>query len=71
MIEKVSLYKFTHTSLLKTDNQLKQKSDKQPKKKITQFIKNWKSCPKTKSCLVKKKKNWTNCPYANAQGHFR
>ena len=30
---KVSLYKFTHISLLKNDGQLKQKSDKQPKKK--------------------------------------
>ena len=37
---KVSLYKFTHTPLLKNDDQLKQKSDKLPKKKaITQFIK--------------------------------
>ena len=37
----MSLYKFTHTPLLKNDVQLKQKkSDKQPKKKaITQFIK--------------------------------
>ena len=43
-MEKVSLYKFTHTPLLKNDDLLKQKSDKQPKKKkkkaITQFIKN-------------------------------
>ena len=38
-MEKVSLYKFTHISLLKNDGHLKQKSDKQPKKKITQFIK--------------------------------
>ena len=39
-MEKVSLYKFTHTLLLKNDDQLKQKSDKQPKKEaITQFIK--------------------------------
>ena len=40
-MEKVSLYKFTHTPLLKNDDQLKQKSDKQPKKEeaITQFIK--------------------------------
>ena len=41
-MEKMSLYKFTHTPLLKIDGQLKQKSDKQPKKKkkaITQFIK--------------------------------
>ena len=32
-IKKVSLYKFTHTPLLKNDGQLIQKSDKQPKKK--------------------------------------
>ena len=32
-MEKMSLYKFTHISLLKNDGQLKQKSDKQPKKK--------------------------------------
>ena len=30
---KMSLYKFTHIPLLKNDAQLKQKSDKQPKKK--------------------------------------
>ena len=29
-IEKVSLDKFTHISLLKNDTQLKQKSDRQP-----------------------------------------
>ena len=41
-MEKVSLYKFNHIPLLKNDDQLKQKSDKQPhqkKKAITQFIK--------------------------------
>ena len=47
-MEKVSLYKFTHTPLLKNDGQLKQKSDKQPKKKkeeaITQFIKKMVNC---------------------------
>ena len=32
-MENVSLYKFTHTPLFKNDVQLKQKSDKQPKKK--------------------------------------
>ena len=32
-MEKISLYKFTHTPLLKNDGQLIQKSDKQPKKK--------------------------------------
>ena len=31
--KKVSLYKFTHTTLLKNDGQLKQKSDKKKKKK--------------------------------------
>ena len=33
-MKKMSLYKFTHMSLLKNDDQLKQKSDKQPQKKI-------------------------------------
>ena len=32
-MEKVNLYKFTRTPLLKNDGQLIQKSDKQPKKK--------------------------------------
>ena len=32
-IKKVSLYKFTHILLLKNDAQIKQKMDKQPKKK--------------------------------------
>ena len=32
-MEKVSLYKFTYIPLLKNDAQLKQKNDKQPKKK--------------------------------------
>ena len=31
----MNLYKFTHIPLLKNDGQLKQKSDKQPKKKKT------------------------------------
>ena len=42
MMEKVSLYKFTHVPLLKNDVQLKPKSDRQPKKKKNQspkFIK--------------------------------
>ena len=46
----MSLYKFTHTFLLKNNGQLKQKTlqTATPKKKaITQFIK------KKKSCLVK------------------
>ena len=32
-MEKVSLYKFTYTPLLKNDDQLKQKSDTRKKKK--------------------------------------
>ena len=32
-MKKVSLYKFTHIPLLKNDDQLKQKSDKQPHQK--------------------------------------
>ena len=59
-MEKMSLYKLTHTPLLKIDDQLKQKSDKQLLKKlikkITQFIKNKNHVPKKKLCLVKKKK---------------
>ena len=35
-MEKMSLYKFTHIPLLKNDVQLKQKSDKQAKKKKNQ-----------------------------------
>ena len=41
-MKKMNLYKFTHISLLKNDDQLKQKqNDKQPKKEksITKFIK--------------------------------
>ena len=33
-MEKISLYKFNYIPLLKNDTQLKQKSDKQVKKKI-------------------------------------
>ena len=49
-MEKVSLYKFTHTPLLKNDGQLIQKSDKQPKKKkaITNLLKNKNHVPKKK-----------------------
>ena len=57
-MEKVSLYKFTHILLLKTDGQLKQKSDK-PKKKKKQspnLLKNKNHVPRKKSCLVKHKK---------------
>ena len=36
--EKVCLYKFTHTPLLKNDDQLIQKSDKQPKKKKSNHL---------------------------------
>ena len=35
-MKKVSLYKFTHTPLLKNDGQLIQKCEKQPKKKKNQ-----------------------------------
>ena len=50
---KMSLYKFTHISLLKNDAQLKQKSDKQPKKKK----KNHKApCPGNKKKLKKKRR---------------
>ena len=61
----VSLYKFTKTSLLKNDDQLKQKSDKQPhikikknkknKKQSPNLLKNKNHFPKKKSCLVKQK----------------
>ena len=51
MIEKVSLYKFTHISLLKNDTKFKQKSNKQQPKKTKQspkyIIK--KSFPKNKN----------------------
>ena len=52
-MEKVNLHKFTHIPLLKNDTQLKQKSDKQLKKKkaITQL------CPHLKK---KKKKKVTH-----------
>ena len=49
-MEKVSLYKFTHISLLKNNGQLKQKSDKK-KNTITQFILKKKSCPKKKKIM--------------------
>ena len=38
MIKKVSFYKFTHIPLLKNDTQLKQKSNKEPKKKKKKAI---------------------------------
>ena len=49
-MEKVSLYKFTHTPLLKNVGQLKQKSDKQPKKKkqLPNLLKNKNHVPKKK-----------------------
>ena len=55
----MSLYKFTHIPLLKNDGQLKQKSDKQPKKEkqSPNLLKNKNHVPKNKSCLVKQKKN--------------
>ena len=54
----MSLYKFTHIPLLKNDGQLKQKSDKQPKKEkqSPNLLKNKNHVPKNKSCLVKQKK---------------
>ena len=59
-MEKMSLYKFTHTPLLKNDGQLIQKSDKQPKKKnkhSPNLLKNKNHVHKKKnSCLVKEKK---------------
>ena len=68
----MSLYKFIHIPLLKNYGQLKQKSDKQPKKKITQFIKKIKIMSKKgrrrrRQCLAqerkrRKKKNETTCP---------
>ena len=54
-MKKMSLYKFIHIPLLKNDVHLKQKHDKQPKKRnkaITQIF--YKK--KKKSCLFKKKK---------------
>ena len=38
-MDKMSLYKFTHIPLFKNDAQLKQKSDKQAKKKKIQWPK--------------------------------
>ena len=53
-MEKVSLYKFTYTSLLKNDGQLKQKSDQKKKKQSPNLLKNKNHVPKKKkSCLVK------------------
>ena len=68
----MSLYKFTHTPLLKNDDQLKQKSDKQPKKKkkSPNLLKTENHVPKKKKKKKKKKSNWTNCPCASAHGHF-
>ena len=44
-MKKVSLYKFTHTPLLKNDGQLKHKKNKQQKKKAnTKFIKKMVNC---------------------------
>ena len=47
-MKKVSLYKFTYTLLLKNDDQLKQKSDKQLKKKkqSSNLLKNKNHVPK-------------------------
>ena len=40
-MKKMSLYKFTHIPLLKNDAQLKQKSDKQPKKEKQSHHADW------------------------------
>ena len=46
-MEKISLYKFTHTPLLKNDGQLIQKSEKQKKnKKSPNLLKNKNHVPK-------------------------
>ena len=56
-MEKVSLYKFTHTPLLKNDDQLKQKSDKLPKKKQSpNLLKNKNDVPKKNHVQLNKKK---------------
>ena len=55
MMEKMSMYKFTHILLLKNDSQLKQKSDKQPKIKIIQIIKKIKIMSSFKQRKIKKK----------------
>ena len=46
--KKLSLYKFTHTTLLKNDGQLKQKVTKKKKKQTPNLLKKKKSCPKKK-----------------------
>ena len=45
-MEKVSLYKFTYTPLLKNDGQLIQKSDKKKKKQSPNLLKNKNYVPK-------------------------
>ena len=58
-MEKMSLYKFTHIPLFKNDAQLKQKSDKQAKKKKINhlnLLKNKNHVKKKKTRLFKKKK---------------
>ena len=52
-MEKVSLYKFTYIPLLKNDAQLKQKNDKQPKKKKKKY--NHANLLKNKNHVLKKK----------------
>ena len=58
LMEKVSLYKFTHIPLLKNGTQLKQKKKvtNNQKKKSPKFIKKIKIMFKNKSHLNKKKK---------------
>ena len=56
-MKNVSLYKFTHTPLIKNDGQLKPKSDKQPKKKkqSPNLLKNKNHVKKIMSILKKKR----------------
>ena len=56
-MEKVSLYKFTYTYLLKNDGQLKQKSDQKKKKKQSpNLLKNKNHVPKKKNHVQLNKK---------------
>ena len=50
-MEKVSLYKFTYTYLLKNDGQLKQKSDQKKKKQSPNLLKKKNHVPKKKKIM--------------------
>ena len=65
-MEKMSLYKFTHIPLFKNDAQLKQKSDKQAKKKKINHLNllKKKNHVKKKTRLFKKKKKKSLSPHA-------